>query len=209
MVEQENVNEKKGSGLGKKLGLGCLGLFILAIIVTAAGEGGRQTKKEETTTPQTQESKEEAKPSTTTEEYRFKDRSDSQPKDIELVVGESAELDGLKVSFTNAQRTTALSEYSKADSGKEFVIITASFENVSDRTQSYNSLDFRVQTAEGQVLDHHWFNPRDDDLESGDLVTGGKVTGTIVFEVPKEEGHQYILYKPNAWKPDRIVVQIQ
>lgn len=173
----------------KKVVLGLVvGLFVLVIL--GALVGGPEPEK-------------------APKEYRFPDRPDKQETDVELVVGEFAEIEGLKVGITKAQRTTAFSEFEKAGSGKEFVIITASFENVSDKTQPYNPVYFRIQTAEGQVLDYYWFNPRDDDLESGDLVTGGKVSGTIVFEVSKEKGHQHILYKPNAWKPDRIVVQIR
>jgi len=173
----------------KKMGLGCVVVLFVLVILGALAGG--------------------PKPEKAPKEYRFPDKPDKQETDVELVVGEFAELEGLKVGITEAQRTTAFSEFEKADSGKEFVIITASFENASDKTQPYNPLNLRIQTAEGQVLDYYWFNPRDDDLASGDLVTGGRISGSVVFEVPKEEGHQYILYKPNAWKPDRLVIQIQ
>ncbi|OQX50512.1 hypothetical protein B5M47_03785 [candidate division CPR3 bacterium 4484_211] len=144
----------------------------------------------------------------TTRQYRFMGRVDAQPKDIEIVVGENATLEGLKLTVNDITRTSAVSEFEKAESGKEFVIVDVSLENVSDKTEQYSYFDFRIQTAAGQVLDTSLVLV-DGRLGSGDLVAGGKVAGKVTFEVPKEEGHQYLIYKPNAWKADRIIVQVQ
>ncbi len=139
---------------------------------------------------------------------RFEGRADAQDKDIELLVKESGELKGMKITVTKIERKIRLSEYNEAESGKEFVIVYLSFENVSNETIPYNGFDFRIQTAGGQVLNQS-FSSAEDRLGSGDLVSGGKHSGTVTFEVPKEPGHRYLLYKPNLFKSDRIVVQIQ
>ncbi len=144
----------------------------------------------------------------TDKKQRFEGRADAQDKDIELLVKESGELEGMKITVTKIERKIRLSKYNEAESGKEFVIVHLSFENVSSETIPYNGFDFRIQTAGGQVLDQS-FSSAEDRLGSGDLVSGGKHSGTVTFEVLKEPGHRYLLYKPNSFKSDRIVVQIQ
>ena len=193
------ASEKKKSGQGKKLLIGCLGFFVLMIVLSAVLGGKSQQKKPE---------EKGTVPPKTEKEYRFGERPDKQPDDVELLIGESAELGGMKVAFVNVSRTASLSQFEQADEGKEFVILTVSLENASEKTKRYSYTDFRIQTAGGQVLDAH-FSVRDDTLDSADLVTGGKHSGTVVFEVLVEEGHQYILYKPDPFKAERIVVQIQ
>ncbi len=139
---------------------------------------------------------------------RFVGRPDAQPKDIELLVGESAVLEGLRLTLTDVERSLSIERYEIAEAGKEFIVVSLRLENVDIKTHPYNTFDFRIQTAGGQVLDAGFVavQPR---LGSGDLVAGGKVEGKVGFETPLEEGHQYILYKPNPFRADRIIVQIQ
>jgi hypothetical protein len=40
------------------------------------------------------------------------------------------------------------------------------------------------------------------------MVAGGNATGQIVFEVSVEEGHQWVIWKPNAFNAGRAIVQI-
>ncbi len=139
-------------------------------------------------------------------EYRFADRADKQPKDVELVVNEPGTVGGVKVNVTSAEYKTSLSEYETADDGKTYIVVAVQLENISDRTKPYNPFDFRVQTAGGQVLDPTFAGI--DTLNSGDLVTGGKVAGSIVFEVPVEEGSQYLIWKP-GFDSDRAIVKLR
>lgn len=68
--------------------------------------------------------------------------------------------------------------------------------------------DFRIQTAGGQVLDGT-FATVPSPLSSGDMVAGGKASGKIVFEVPVEDGHQYVIWKPGAYNAARAIVQVK
>lgn len=167
-------------------------LVVIGVLTGSPGEGGPQI---------------ETTPEQGAKEYRFPDKPDKQETDIELVIGESAVIEEIRVGFSKVSRVHTLTEYHEAESGKEFVVLFVSLENKSDKTQHYSDWDFRIQIASGQVLDAG-YNSRSDALESADLVTGGKVSGTVAFEIPKEEGHQYVLYKP-SWDPARIVVQIR
>ncbi len=139
--------------------------------------------------------------------YRFEDRADKQKDDVEVLPGEVATVGGVQMTLTDVQTKVKLNEFEVAESGNTYLIADVMLENVSDETQPYNVFDFRIQTASGQVLDGAFTTL--DTIGSGDIVAGGKATGSIVFEVPAEEGHQYVIWKPNAFNADRAVVQVQ
>jgi TM2 domain-containing membrane protein YozV len=148
-----------------------------------------------------------ASPKTDSRQYRFADRADRQPKDVEVLPGEPATVNGMKMTVTKVTYKTQLSDYDTAESGKTYLVAEVQLENTSTKTQPYNEFDFRVQTAGGQVLDHTIVFSSTNPLNSGDLVSGGKVAGQVVFQVPLENGHQYIIWKPNAFNADRAIVQ--
>lgn len=143
-----------------------------------------------------------------TKEYRFADRADKQDKDVEVVTGESATVDGVKMTVSKVEYKTAMSEYERAGEGKTYVIADVVLENTSNETKPYNTFDFRIQTSGGQVLDGT-IATSTTPLNSGDMVAGGKAQGQVVFEVPVEEGHQYIIWKPNAFNASRAIVQVK
>ena len=89
--------------------------------------------------------------------------------------------------------------------GDQILAVHVVVENRATRTQPYNLFDWRVQDASGRVLDPT-VSTRDDDLGSGDLVSGGRVTGTVAFKVGP--GTYYVLYKPKAFDAARGVWQV-
>lgn len=138
--------------------------------------------------------------------YRFADRADKQAKDVEVLPGEVATVNGVKMTVLSKEYKTSLSEYETAEAGKNYLVIDVAIENASDRTQPYSSYDFRLQTAGGQVLDPAISSVPT--LESGDLVAGGKANGKVILQVPVEEGHQYLIWKPSL-NSDRAIVQVK
>jgi len=139
--------------------------------------------------------------------YRFTERADKQTKDVEIVPGESGTVDGRKLTVVSVERKASLSEFDNAPSGKTYLVANVTIENVSDETQTYNVFDFRLQTAGGQVVDPYYGG--DNNLSSGDLVTGGKASGNVTFEAPIETTSQYIIYKPNSAMSDRVIVEVK
>lgn len=171
------------------------GLLILFIFLIALGGG----ENDPTTANNSNETGEK--------EYRFADRPDKQEVDVEVLPDEAADVEGMKMTVTDVRYTASISDFETAGSGKEYVVVNVSLENTSDEVKSYNPFYYRVQTAGGQVLDPA-LTTSDNDLSSGDLVAGGKVSGTVTFEVPKESGHQYLLWTP-PYSSQRGVVQIK
>ena len=139
--------------------------------------------------------------------FRFADRADKQSSDVEAVIGETATVGGVKMTVTSAERKSSFSEYEKAPDGKQYLVLAVGLENTSGETHPYNVFDFKVQTAGGQVLDPTFTSQQN--LGSGDLVAGGKASGNVVLEVPAESGHEYLIWKSNAFSSARAIVQVQ
>lgn len=139
--------------------------------------------------------------------YKFDERADKQPKDVEVLPGETATVAGVKMTLSNVEYKTNLNDFEAAESGKTYVIADVALENTTKETQPYNVFNFRIQTASGQVLDGAFSTIPN--LGSGDMVAGGKASGKIVFEVPVEDGHQYVIWKPNAVNSDRAIVRVK
>ena len=139
--------------------------------------------------------------------YKFDDRADKQKKDVEVLPGETATVGGVKMTISNVEYKTHLSDFETADSGKTYVVADVALENTSNETQPYNIFNFRIQTASGQVLDGAITTIQT--LGSGDMVAGGKASGKVVFEVPVEDGHNYVIWKPNGFNSDRAIVRVK
>ncbi len=195
----EMADEKKKNWFAKHKILTVILAFItIAVIASAAGGGSKSNNSSGGTSNSGGGEK----------TYKFNDRADKQPKDVEVLPGEAATVGGVKMTLTGVEYKTNISEYETAESGKTYVIADVALENTSNETQPYNVFNFRIQTAGGQVLDGA-FATVSPALSSGDMVAGGKASGKIVFEVPVEDGHQYVIWKPGAYNADRAIVQVK
>lgn len=174
-----------------------LGLILLIIIVSALSGGDKSSNSSGSSNGSSNSSGEKV--------YKFADRADKQEKDVEVLPNEVATVDGVKLTVTAVEYKTSMSEFETADAGKTYVVADVIMENTSDRTKPYNSFNFRMQTAGGQVLDSTYATTTTP-LNSGDIVSGGKAQGQVVFEVPVEEGHQYIIWKP-GFGSERAIIQ--
>lgn len=171
-------------------------LALIVIVGISAASGGG--KSDDSTSNKT---------ASNAKTYKFDERADKQSKDVEVLPGEAATVGDVKMTLSGVEYKTSLSDFETAESGKTFVIADVALENTSNKTQPFNVFNFRIQTAGGQVLDGGITSIKT--LSSGDLVAGGKVTGKIVFEVPVEDGHQYVIWKPNAYNSDRAIVRVK
>lgn len=141
-------------------------------------------------------------------QYKFNDRADKKSNDVEVLPNEPATVDGVKMTVTSVEYKPSLGEFEDAEAGKSYLVIGVLLENVSQETQAYNTFDFRVQTAGGQVLDAT-IGTLAKPLNSGDLVAGGKVEGQVVLEPPVESGSQYVIWKPGILDDARAIVKVK
>ncbi len=109
---------------------------------------------------------------------------------------------GVEYAVTNVEKVTGR-EYETAADGKEYVIITLSIHNTSDEKISYNPFDWKMENSNGQVESQTFvLFDSDTSLSSGELKTGGKVEGTIIFEEPIGDEGLKLCYFENPFKDD-------
>lgn len=113
----------------------------------------------------------------------------------EFAVGETADIDDRKLSITEVQRNYDTgNQFAQPESGKEFVIITVSIENNGDNEINYNTFDFKLQDSNGVQQNEDYMALSEGKLNSGSLAAGGKVTGKLAYQVPKDDAGLKLLF---------------
>lgn len=170
--------------------------LLLLIIVVTVGAGG-----EDQQTASDQEGTDEADDAGggAPENNLFPDRVDRQPNDIEARVGEPISVQGYSGTITSLEHRQQLSDFE--DQG--YLVAEVELANDSEEVKTYNTFDWRLQTANGQVIDPAIAG---DQLGSGDLVAGGTVSGQLIWEVGQDiSGEYYVIFKPDAYDDTRAI----
>ena len=172
--------------------LGVVGIIVIAGIASSGGKGDKSDNAlpGAVTNP------------TSSETALFPGRADAQKSDKERNIGQGAELSGYTATVTAAGFKQSMSDFEKAG----YVPVDVTILNRDDKAQSYNTFDWKLQTPNGQVIDPGITSGQS--LGSGDLVSGGNVSGQVVFEVGAQKGVFYIIYKPDAYTSDRGIWKV-
>lgn len=113
-------------------------------------------------------------------------------------INETAVFEDVHYTVTNVEYSKG-DDWDKPSEGKQYVIVTIKIDNKSDSKITYNVFDWAMLNSQGQE-DEESFTTIDSDtnLSSGDLVSGGTKTGTIVFEEDINETSLKLLYYSNS-----------
>ncbi|MCR4324094.1 MAG: DUF4352 domain-containing protein [Candidatus Curtissbacteria bacterium] len=133
------------------------------------------------------------------------DSVQATPTDQTFKVGDTAKLGDREFTVNSAKRSAGFG-YNTPKSGKEYVIVNVTIRNLGKDEVSYNPFDFKMQDANG-AQESSTFASLDDSLNSGTLAGGGKVTGSMAFEVPKGDAAK-LIFTPSFWSSQRIVVEM-
>ena len=171
--------------------------WVIILVIIAAIAGG--TQNENTNSASTSPT---SIGETSTEEKQNEEKT-------EYNQGEEAILGNGAVTVTNVEKSQG-NDWDKPKSGKEYVIVYVTIENKGDSNLSYNPLYFKIQNSQGQQ-ENMTFTTIDQDtaLQSGELVPGGKVSGTITFEQPKGDKNLVLIYNDNLWSSKELKIKLQ
>lgn len=123
-------------------------------------------------------------------------QSDKAEEKTEFKVGETATFDDKSITVTDVQRNYDTgNQFAQPESGKEFVIVTVKITNNSDSTLDYNTFEFKMQDSNGVQQNEAITALSEGKLNSGSLAKGGKVTGKLAYEVPKDDKGLKLLYQ--------------
>lgn len=120
----------------------------------------------------------------------------AEEEKTEFAVGETATFDDKSITVTDVQRNfNTGNQFAQPESGKEFVIVTVNITNDSDTTLDYNTFEFKMQDSNGVQQNEAFTAISEGKLNSGSLAAGGKVTGKLAYEVPKDDTGLKLLYQ--------------
>jgi hypothetical protein len=193
--------------------LGVGAAILLIIIITSVAGGGKSTT--DSASPAT--TKAAAAASTTvapasaktcketpnTESFDSKKqglyptRAGVTKTDHEAAVGDCVRLNGLTTYVTAADVVT------DSITKKQGILVTVSQTNRDKSAKSYNPFEWKLQTPQGTLESMTIiFGDSSQSLSSGELVTGGTVSGTVAFEYAGP-GVYYAVYDPlGSLQPD-------
>jgi len=126
----------------------------------------------------------------------------------EFKVGDVIAYENREITVKSVERNWT-AEYSKPDAGKEYIKVNLYIENKSDDKMSYNVFDWELQDGSGDIKSQAWAIGNEDNLSSGDLAKGGKKSGSVVFEIPKDDHDLTLHYKSSFWSNKTIEIKLQ
>ncbi len=131
----------------------------------------------------------------------FPNRPDEKPGDRERNIGEEARLSGYTVTVTDATFQQQLSEFETSG----YLVASVTLSNRDEEAQPYNTFDWKLITPGGTIIDPYFGGEQ---LGSGDLVTGGSISGQLNWEVGNQAGDYYIIYDPPDFGNERAVWKV-
>ncbi|MFZ3580000.1 DUF4352 domain-containing protein [Virgibacillus sp. DJP39] len=137
-------------------------------------------------------------------------KKEEKVTDKVFAVGDSIKKEGKVLTVTGVERSQG-TEYDTPDKGKEYMVVTVDIKNKGDKNISYNPFNYSMQNAQGQITDQA-FSMIDEEthLDSGELIPGGNVSGTMVFQVPADSTNKdlILLMKDNMFSDKSVKVNL-
>lgn len=165
----------RGKRAGKGLAIAAVAVNVISIVAVIASQGMYSAAIDDAMNgPQAvQESQDE--------DAAEDDASESKPDDSadekKLAVGSSVELsNGMTVSVDEI--VPGLTNYD----GATLTGVRVTYVNNSDEALSFNSYDWKGESANGVQSDATYYSEATEELSYGDLSAGGTVSGYVYFE---------------------------
>lgn len=187
----ENNQEKKKMGVGKKLGIGCLGIIVLIIIISVLASKGGDSNT--TTTGGSGSGSQETQ---TNKEY---------------TLGETISLRNHTLTVKNLQQGyKSGNQFDTPQSQEnEFVVVTVEFANTGTDTVDINDFGFKLEDETGTQRSTAFGGLVDGKLGVVTLSPGGKTSGKVVFEAKKSSSKLILHYSPGVFGGQAITIKLK
>lgn len=114
-------------------------------------------------------------------------------------IGDYVRLEDRRICVTKVEESEGTEEI-KPKEGKEFVTVHITIQNISDDIISYSPYYFKIKNEDKQLKPVSYISPNEaTDLEIGELMPGGKVSGTLTFEQDKDNKELSLICYENLW----------
>lgn len=92
----------------------------------------------------------------------------------------------------------------KPEEGNRFLRVVVTMKNSGDGIINFSPVLFDIETPDGNRYDPI-LNTREDSMRSGQLIPGGAVRGSIVFEPPEKADGLKLIFMENIFKKDDVI----
>ena len=121
-------------------------------------------------------------------------------------VGQQIGIDDTVLVVNSAKKWTSPNDFQKPEAGKVYLIVNLTIENKGTEKVSYNAFDYKVEDADGVQNNSAFVVDVPKEIKSGSLAPNGKLTGNLVFEVPKNMKSLKLIIEPSFWSNQQVKV---
>ena len=173
-------------------------IVVVLLIIGAIGSGNKTENGGSDKSNQSQQTN----PETTSEQDD--EAQDTESGNETYRVGDTVALKNQTVSVTSIQRNYSTGNpYVTPKDGKEYVKVDISVANTSNAKRYFSAADWKMQDGDG-VIDAYNFTATamlDNAFGSPiELASGGRASGSLVFEIPKGDTNLELQYKASLLK---------
>lgn len=137
------------------------------------------------------------------------DAEDEPEEQSEYAINDKIDFEGRILEVTDVEYSQG-NDFDTPSEGKEYVIVSVSIENTSDKEISYSPIYFEMRNSQGQIEGRAiTIVDSDTSLSTGDLAPGGNVSGTIAFEQPIDDEDLTLLFEPSLWSSKRVEIKLK
>ncbi len=172
--------------------IGGIAIAIVVIIILVAIFGGEQQPEKVGESP-----KEEI--GTETKEPQIKIFS----------VGEQVKLGEYILTVNNVESCVSDNEFMQPETGKKFIVADITQENIGSVPRDYNLWDFTLQDDKTYSYQTAFANCKEPSFSSGTLQPAMKTRGYITFEIPQENQPSKLIFAPNWWETEQIIIEVR
>ncbi|MFZ1301294.1 MAG: DUF4352 domain-containing protein [Candidatus Microsaccharimonas sp.] len=166
-------------------------IIVVVLIIIGSAAGGK---------------KDDAPVSTATDTNSSTNTVAKEEAKTEFKVGETASFDDKSITIKEVQRNYDTgNQFAKPESGKEFVLVTVEIANNGSSSMDFNSFEFKLQDSSGVQQNESFTALSEGKLNSGSLASGGKVTGKLAYEVPKDDAGLKLLYQSFSFFDNKTI----
>jgi hypothetical protein len=124
-------------------------------------------------------------------------------------VGDIVRVGDALLTVTKVQRSGGV-QYSKPATGKQYAIVYLHVENAGESGVSVAPYDFKVKDSNGVISSMAFVFGLDNQMGMVELAPGGKLDGTVPFEVPQNDKGLQLVYQPNIFSDEgRVFIDLR
>lgn len=126
-------------------------------------------------------------------------------------VGDVVTIRGVSHTVNTAAKFDSKSQYAKPDDGKVFYVVNVTIVNQADSARTFNPYDYKIENADGVQTNYSWFGSSagvKNEMSSGSLAPGGKLTANLLFEVPSDMKSLKLVMEPSFWLNEQVKITL-